>query len=124
MKQQFDIDSKTRRSPYKVPEGFFEQLERDVMSRIAEESTRVAPAVTPFYRRARVWCAAASIAIIAGVALAPIINNPDSVEAQQDMLTAQASNATDDGLQHIYNKLSDSDFEYLSQVYADDLFYQ
>ena len=125
MKQTFDIDNPSRRSPYRVPDGFFEQLERDIMNRVDAQPAQVTEAVKPFYRRAAFkWSAAAAVAILAGVALAPLFGGT-APDAQSETLTAQASiMSMDEGLNTLYSKLSDDESDYLCQVYNDDLFYQ
>lgn len=46
MKQTFDFKQIGKRMPYRVPNGFFQEMERNVLDAVAEKATERKPAMT------------------------------------------------------------------------------
>ena len=107
MDKRFDFEQVGKRMPYNVPDGFFDQLEKNVMAK-----TPKAKVITPLHSgRGWGWV---SLAAAAAVALFFVItkNLPNS-ESQTD---------TFEFVELAYNNLSTEDQEYLMEVYEEDVF--
>lgn len=65
----FDLDNATRRTPYRVPEGFFTSLEERIISATVEAPAATAPVRTT--KAPRLWrsITSAAAAIIAATAI-------------------------------------------------------
>ena len=46
MKQTFDFKQIGKRMPYRAPNGFFQEMERNVLDAVAEKATERKPAMT------------------------------------------------------------------------------
>ncbi len=107
MKTDFDFDRPGKRMPYTVPDGFFEQMEEDILRELDRRETAVQKS-RRFLRLAlgAVTTAAAAIAVVFLLDKAP-----ESIPSAE---FAEVERAFDD--------LSTEDRTYLLSVYRDDLF--
>ena len=111
MDKQFDFEQVGKRMPYNVPDGFFEQLEQNVMVEVTagniatEKPKQKARTVKMTFRI--LLTAAAAVALFFVVTK----NMP--------------SDTTEDSFANVelaYNNLSTEDQEYLMEVYEEDVF--
>ena len=112
MNKHFDFEQVGKRMPYNVPDGFFDQLEQNVMAEvkpddIATEKPKVkAHAVKMAIRT--IFVAAAAVALFFVVT-----KNLPNDDTQAD---------TFEIVELAYNNLSNEDQEYLMEVYEEDVF--
>ena len=101
MDKQFDFEQVGKRMPYNVPDGFFDQLEENVMAK-----------THPHSWRGWGW---ASLAAAAAVALFFVVtkNMPNDTTTPEDGFA---------NVELAYNNLSTEDQEYLMEVYEEDVF--
>ena len=119
MEKHFDFTQVGKRMPYEVPEGFFDQLENDVMDRLSQsadqqESHKEQPKGHPRKARTVKWVFRTVLAAAAAVSLFVVFSGPWS-----DDTTPTDSFAN---VELAYNNLSTEDQEYLMEVYEEDLF--
>ena len=108
--EQFDFNQVGKRMPYSVPNGFFDQLEEDVMKDVRGQKDDVrggANRKKALYIALRVAMAAA-----AAIALFLVVSS----------LLPKDSADGFDSVQLAYNNLSDEDQEFLSEIYEEDEF--
>jgi len=107
MNEEFDFKKVGKRMPYRVPDGFFDQMEDRVMSQIQQETK---PTKGRIFRMVFGTFAAAAAAI----ALFFVVHKalPADMTSEESFSMVELA----------YNNLSAEDQEYLVQVYEDDLF--
>ena len=115
MDKQFDFEQVGKRMPYNVPDGFFNQLEQNVMDEIkadngesAQPKSKVQKARTAKIAIRTILAAAAAVALFFVVT-----KNLPNDDAQTD---------TFENVELAYNNLSTEDQEYLMEVYEEDVF--
>ena len=113
MDKQFNFDLVGKQMPYNVPEGFFEQLEKNVMADVKVDDT--ATEKPKFKARAVRMAIRAFFATAAAVALFFVVTK----YMPSDTTTTQDSFAN---MELAYNNLSTEDQEYLMEVYEEDVF--
>ena len=103
MNKKFDFDHIGKREPYEVPDNFFQHLEERIMNEATPKRTR--------YRFSwhNIATVAASVAAI--VAFAFYIAAPSSHNAY-----------TMDNVEQAFSKLSDTDQDYIIEIYQEDIF--
>ena len=112
MDKQFNFEQVGKRMPYNVPDGFFEQLEQNVMVEVTagniatEKPKQKARTVKMTFRI--LLAAAAAVALFFVVT-----KNPASDNTQADTFA---------NVELAYNNLSNEDQEYLMEVYEEDVF--
>lgn len=100
MDKQFNFEQVGKRMPYNVPDGFFDQLEQNVMAKTHPNSGRGLG-----------WV---SLAAAAAIALFFVVTkNLPSDDTQAD---------TFEFVELAYNDLSPEDQEFLIEVYEEDVF--
>ena len=126
MKREFDFNDIGKRMPYKVPEGFFDTLEDNIMSEIrkpenghdclADKRTR-----TSGKTAARTWK-------IGGAKL--ILPTAVSVAAALLLMLYVTRSGTDtaepctmESVETAYSNLSPEDQEFIREIYENDIFY-
>ena len=119
MEKHFDFTQVGKRMPYEVPEGFFDQLENNVMDRLAQsadqqEHHEEQPKGHPRKARTVKWVFRAALAAAAAVSLFVVFSGPQSSDSTPADSFANVELA--------YNNLSTEDQEYLMEVYEEDLF--
>ena len=112
MEQNYDFSKIGKQMPYTVPDGFFDELEENVMKELKESS---APAGES--RKARIvrMTVRAVIAVAACIALLFIVKKA----------LPQGSDATTDDFENVelaFNNLSTDDQDYLLEVYQEEQF--
>lgn len=97
------IDKTNRKTPYRVPDGFFDTLERQILSETVDaKPVRKLPPMKRFVRIA--LSAAAAIAVAAGIGLGIMTYHP------VDQLTPETA----------FANLSTNDQEFLQDCYDND----
>ena len=112
MDKQFDFEQVGKRMPYNVPDGFFDQLEQNVMAKVKADATTT----EKNQRKARTKKIVfrALLATAAAVALFFVVKKnlpPDNYNADNFGYIELA-----------YNNLSTEDQEFLMEVYEEDVF--
>lgn len=118
MKQTFDFKQIGKRMPYRVPNGFFQEMERNVLDAVAEKATERKPAMTerkPLQEKRFVFTRLAkyAAAVAASVVVLLAVNVKFFyVAAPTDMQDVEAA----------FDQLSLSDQECLVELYQEDVF--
>lgn len=118
MKQTFDFKQIGKRMPYRVPNGFFQEMEHNVLDAVAEKAAERKPAMAErkplkakrfvFTRLAKYAAAvAASVVVLLAVNMKFFY-----VAAPAEMQDVEAA----------FNQLSLSDQECLVELYQEDVF--
>lgn len=107
MKEDFDFKRIGKRMPYTAPDGFLDDIERQVLERLQGEMTPARP-----QRDHRLW-----YAITAGLAAACaagllLFQSPSSRDEADDF----------EQLEQAFSQLSSADQSYLLAIYQNDLF--
>jgi hypothetical protein len=112
MDKQFDFEQVGKRMPYNVPDGFFDQLEQNVMAEVKPDDIATEK---PKQKARTVKMAIRTIlAAAAAVALFFVVtNNLPSDDSQADTFA---------NVELAYNNLSTEDQEFLMEVYEEDVF--
>ena len=108
MEQNYDFNKIGKQMPYTVPDGFFDELEENVMKEVkAQPKKKNATVIRMVFRTA--------IAIAACLALFLVIRNNLS---QNSTVTADDF----DNVELAFNNLSTEDQDYLLEVYLEEQF--
>ncbi len=108
MEKEFDFNSIGKRTPYRVPDGFFDQLEADVMNVVAQEPAMKAARRVSWIRRA----VRAAVATAAVVGLFFMCNPFRQAEPENSM----------EKVEQAFSQLSTADQAYMLQLYQNDVF--
>ena len=118
MKQTFDFKQIGKRMPYRVPNGFFQEMERNVLDAVAEKAAERKPAMVEhksamakrfvFTRLAKYAAAVAASVVVLLAVNAKFFY----VAAPTDMQDVEAA----------FDQLSLSDQECLVELYQEDVF--
>lgn len=113
MDKQFCFEQVGKRMPYNVPNGFFDQLEQDVIAEVtADDTVTEKPKV-----KARTVKMTIRILLAAAAAVALFFvvtkNMPSDTTTTEDSFA---------NVELAYNNLSTEDQEYLMEVYEEDVF--
>lgn len=113
---KFDFSKVGKRMPYSTPEGFFKEMEANILEQMKNETQPVR--IQPKKRSLRkvIWTAA--IAVAASVAVLLVLNIDFSASSSQP---SQVNN----GIQEVdkaFAQLSSADQAYLLSVYQEDVF--
>ncbi len=118
MKQTFDFKQIGKQIPYRVPDGFFQEMEHNVLDAVAEKATERKPAMTerkPLQAKRFVFTRLAkyAAAVAASVVVLLAVNMKFFyVAAPTDMQDVEAA----------FDQLSLSDQECLVELYQEDVF--
>lgn len=118
MKQTFDFNQIGKRMPYRVPNGFFQEMERNVLDAVAEKATERKSAMAerkPLQAKRFVFTRLAkyAAAVAASVVVLLAVNVKFFyVAAPTDMQDVEAA----------FDQLSLSDQECLVELYQEDVF--
>lgn len=109
MNKDFDFNRIGKRLPYTTPEGFLDDMEKQVWERVKDEKTE-----TPFKpkRNYRLWYSISGGLVAASVTLLLIFNILPDHQKTNDF----------EALEQAFSNLSNADRDYLLTVYQDDLF--
>ena len=114
---KFDFDQVGKRMPYSTPEGFFKEMEANILEQVKNDKpkpVRIQPKKRPMVKV--VW--AAALAVAASVAAVFVLNIDFSASSSQP---SQVNN----GIQEVdqaFAQLSSVDQAYLLSVYQEDVF--
>ena len=115
---KFDFDQVGKRMPYSAPEGFFKEMEANILEQVKNdkpEPVRRQPKKLPLMKV--IW--AAAMAVAASVAVLLVLNI--DFMAPHSSLPSQADNELQ-AVDQAFVQLSSADQEYLLNVYQDDVF--
>ena len=115
---KFDFDQAGKRMPYSTPEGFFKEMEANILEQVKDDKpkpVRVQPKKRPLIRG--IW--AAAMAVAASVAVLLILNI--DFAAPHSSLPSQADNGIQ-AVDQAFAQLSSADQAYLLNVYQEDVF--
>ncbi|MDV3106369.1 hypothetical protein RJT00_08310 [Segatella copri] len=114
---KFDFGKVGKRMPYSTPEGFFKEMEANILEQVKNDKpkpVRIQPKKRPMVKV--VW--AAALAVAASVAAVFVLNIDFSASSSQP---SQVNN----GIQEVdqaFAQLSSVDQAYLLSVYQEDVF--
>lgn len=109
MEQGYDFERVGKRMPYRVPDGFFESFEDDVMQAVA---TDTATPARPKSRFTRWLTRGAAAAAITGVVALGGYKLAFKAEANDSFVLVEKA----------FDNLSEEDQEFLLEVYQEDCF--
>ena len=115
---KFDFGKVGKRMPYSTPEGFFKEMEANILEQVKNDKTqpvRVQPKKRPLMKV--IWTAA--IAVAASVAVLLVLNI--DFAAPHSSLPSQADNEMQ-AVDQAFAQLSSADQAYLLNVYQEDVF--
>lgn len=115
---KFDFDQVGKRMPYSTPEGFFKEMEANILEQVKNDKTqpvRRQPKKRPLMKV--IWTAA--IAVAASVTVLLILNI--DFAAPHSSLPSQADNEMQ-AVDQAFAQLSSADQAYLLNVYQEDVF--
>ena len=116
--EKFDFGKVGKRMPYSTPEGFFKEMEANILEQVKDDKpkpVRVQPKKRPLIRG--IW--AAAMAVAASVAVLLILNI--DFAAPHSSLPSQADNGIQ-AVDQAFAQLSSADQAYLLSVYQEDVF--
>ena len=108
MEQNYDFSKIGKQMPYTVPDGFYDQLEENVMNEVKAQPARKKATVLRMAIRA-------AIAIAACIALFLVVKKV--LPQDNDTITDDFEN-----VELAFNNLSTEDQDYLLEVYQEELF--
>ena len=108
MEHNYDFSKIGKQMPYTVPDGFFDQLEENVMNEVKAQPARKKATVLRMAIRA-------AIAIAACIALFLVVKKV--LPQDNDTITDDFEN-----VELAFNNLSTEDQDYLLEVYQEELF--
>lgn len=115
---KFDFDQVGKRMPYSTPEGFFKEMEANILEQVKDDKqvpVRRQPKKRPLMEV--IW--AAAMAVAASVAVLLILNI--DFMAPHSSLPSQADNEMQ-AVDQAFAQLSSADQAYLLNVYQEDVF--
>ena len=116
--EKFDFGKVGKRMPYSTPEGFFKDMEANILEQVKEDKpkpVRIQPKKRPLMKV--IWSAA--MAVAASVAVLLILNI--DFAAPHSSLPSQAYNEMQ-AVDQAFAQLSSADQAYLLNVYQEDVF--
>ena len=116
--EKFDFGKVGKRMPYSTPEGFFKEMEANILEQVKDDKpkpVRVQPKKRPLIRG--IW--AAAMAVAASVAVLLVLNI--DFAAPHSSLPSQADNGIQ-AVDQAFAQLSSADQAYLLNVYQEDVF--
>ena len=115
---KFDFDQVEKRMPYSTPEGFFKEMEANILEQVKDdkpEPVRIQPKKRPLMKV--IW--AAAMAVAASVAVLLVLNI--DFAAPHSSLPSQADKEMQ-AVDQAFAQLSSADQAYLLNVYQEDVF--
>ena len=116
--EKFDFGKVGKRMPYSTPEGFFKDMEANILEQVKDDKpkpVRIQPKKRPLMKV--IWSAA--MAVAASVAVLLILNI--DFAAPHSSLPSQAYNEMQ-AVDQAFAQLSSADQAYLLNVYQEDVF--
>lgn len=122
---KFDFKQVGRRMPYTTPDGFFKDMEKNILEAVkddAPQAVNIQPKKRPVFKM--IW--AAAIAVAASVAVLLVLNIDFSAphSSLASAHSSQSSQAKSDleQVDQAFAQLSEADQAYLLDVYQEDVF--
>ena len=118
MDTNFDFGKVGKRMPYSTPEGFFKEMEANILEQVKDDKqvpVRRQPKKRPLMKM--IW--AAAMAVAASVAVLLVLNIDFTVH--HSSLPSQADNELQ-AVDQAFAQLSSADQDYLLDVYQEDVF--
>lgn len=122
---KFDFKQVGRRMPYTTPDGFFKDMEKNILEAVKDDSpqaVKIQPKKRPVFKM--IW--AAAIAVAASVAVLLVLNIDFSAadSSLASSHSSQPSQAKSDleQVDQAFAQLSEADQAYLLDVYQEDVF--
>ena len=115
---KFDFDQVDKRMPYSTPEGFFKEMEANILEQVKDDKqvpVRRQPKKRPLMKV--IW--AAAMAVAASVAVLLVLNI--DFMTSHSSLPSQADNEMQ-AVDQAFAQLSSADQAYLLSVYQEDVF--
>ena len=115
---KFNFDQVGKRMPYSTPEGFFKDMEANILEQVKEDKpipVRIQPKKRPLMKV--IW--AAAMAVAASVAVLLVLNI--DFAAPHSSLPSQADKEMQ-AVDQAFAQLSSADQAYLLNVYQEDVF--
>ena len=115
---KFDFGKVGKRMPYSTPEGFFKEMEANILEQVKDDKpkpVRIQPKKRPLMKV--IW--AAAMAVAASVAVLLVLNI--DFAAPHSSLPSQADNGMQ-AVDQAFAQLSSADQAYLLNVYQEDVF--
>lgn len=116
--EKFDFGKVGKRMPYSTPEGFFKDMEANILEQVKDDKpkpVRIQPKKRPLVKV--IW--AAAMAVAASVAVLLILNI--DFAAPHSSLPSQADKEMQ-AVDQAFAQLSSADQAYLLDVYQEDVF--
>lgn len=116
--EKFDFGKVGKRMPYSTPEGFFKEMEANILEQVKDDKpkpVRIQPKKRLLIRG--IW--AAAMAVAASVAVLLVLNI--DFAAPHSSLPSQADNEIQ-AVDQAFAQLSSADQAYLLNVYQEDVF--
>ena len=117
---KFDFGKVGKRMPYSTPEGFFKEVEANILEQVKNDKpapARIQPKKRPLMKV--IWTAAMAMAVAASVAVLLILHI--DFAAPHSSLPSQADNEVR-AVDQAFAQLSSADQAYLLSVYQEDVF--
>lgn len=115
MKKDFDFDDIGKHTPYRTPDGFFEDMQRRVMERAGVKQRRKS------HLKLIVSAVVTMAAILAGFLFVPSLRQINDVKSPSSILAVDRSNGTD-AVDKWIKELSDEELEELVSFSENDIF--
>lgn len=116
--EKFDFGKVGKRMPYSTPEGFFKEMEANILEQVKDDKpkpVRIQPKKRPMMKV--IW--AAAMAVAASVAVLLVLNI--DFAAPHSSLPSQVDNEMQ-AVDQAFAQLSSADQAYLLDVYQEDVF--
>ena len=116
--EKFDFGKVGKRMPYSTPEGFFKEMEANILEQVKDDKpkpVRIQPKKRPLMKV--IWSAA--MAVAASVAVLLVLNI--DFAAPHSSLPSQTDNEIQ-AVDQAFAQLSSADQAYLLNVYQEDVF--
>ena len=116
--EKFDFGKVGKRMPYSTPEGFFKDMEANILEQVKDDKpkpVRIQPKKRPLMKV--IWSAA--MAVAASVAVLLVLNI--DFAAPHSSLPSQTDNEIQ-AVDQAFAQLSSADQAYLRNVYQEDVF--
>lgn len=118
MKKNFDFDDIGKQTPYRTPDGFFEDMQRKVMERAGVKQQRKS------HMKLIVSTVITMAAVLAGFLFVPswYQNDMATVPASSATMAVEGKQGTKDGVDKWIKELSDEELEELVSFSENDIF--
>ena len=112
MKKDFDFDDIGKRTPYRTPDGFFEDVQRKVMERTGVKQQRKS------HMKLIISTVVAIAAVLTGILFVPSLRQMDEVKSSSSKVLANGTESVDKWIK----ELSDEELEELVSFSENDIF--